>query len=1000
MAMVTIKINNRTLQCQEGDTIVDVAREHGIFIPTICYLGGCSPTLACKMCMGETKDGKRVYTCNTKAKDGLEIFTDTPEIRRERQMIMQTYDVNHPLECGVCDKSGECELQNLTLYTKVAHQEYALIDDEKHEKSWAQALYDPNLCIVCERCVTTCKDNIGEAKLKAGKADLHAPDAYKDSMPKDPYSVWSKKQKSLIDFVSDTPCVDCGECIAVCPVGALTYKDFSYTANAWELQKIPSTCTHCAMGCHIVQEIRHSDTLGTKRVYRVTNDFQFAPICGAARFGFSVFSAVDEASSIEGNARAGVLGAGGFAESSAPAIVQKALDALSNAKALRLGSDASNEEAMLASLLAARYNLAIYNEEARAYQQFLSYLRLNHTLKDLKNSSTIISLGCAFRLQAPGIQYAINNTIRIKKGIKLFYMHPIADALISSFSRSVKHIAYAPNNEEIALGALLLSMQEIIIKALETNANKPSLSSLSGLSGAQNAESSLKDLLESLLKEIKNSEYQEGGNVEKSQVDSGEKVDSGEFETPPAPPKIGYKALESANISLDDLKDLSSIDLSEASIIVGADVLQSVLQERALKMSESENATSPIIAGLALLEKCGAKVFVIPNGSNVAGIARICALEAESSAGAKIDSSNLDSNDLDSDNKRAIIGIRADGDVKWGGYWSDESGALVAKPDFILPAPQQMRATMTNAENRVLPLEQALAYGGYDLASIAHYALSDEVDSSVDSRTLATLRYFANFTLLSEYTRALPRMRGFSPRAHESLPNYYTQGGDDVRGYALDSLIEPNALSNATPRALKATKSTPYNAYVSYPQNLFGELTILDKNMQQKDGIYTSKAQLERLQLKEGQEVALRKVDFALDSGVDSRAQNAESKLDSSMDSALDSGASNTPKSTKASALQIKAKVYIDYGLGDDIWLISPNIAKSWRGLYHLVEVDSSMLANAESKSQDSKAQDSSAFKSIAESRVQDSSAPANLAESRLAESKAKESSTLGDNHG
>lgn len=237
MAEVTITINNQKIRCEEGATIVDVARAHGIYIPTICYLGGCSPTLACKMCMAESPDGKRVYTCNTKAKDGLELLTNTPQIQRERQMIMQTYDVNHPLECGVCDKSGECELQNLTLYTKVAHQDYALPDDEKHEKSWAQALYDPNLCIVCERCVTTCKDNIGEAKLKAGKADLHAPDSYKDSMLKDPYSVWSKKQKSLIEFVGDSPCFDCGECIAVCPVGALTYKDFSYSANAWELQK-------------------------------------------------------------------------------------------------------------------------------------------------------------------------------------------------------------------------------------------------------------------------------------------------------------------------------------------------------------------------------------------------------------------------------------------------------------------------------------------------------------------------------------------------------------------------------------------------------------------------------------------------------------------------------------------------------------------------------------------------------------------------------------------
>ena len=249
MSKITITINGQTLSCNEGESILQIARREGIEIPAICYLSGCSPTMACKLCMVDI-DGKRNYSCNSKAKDGMNIQTHTPEIIKERNAIMQSYDVNHPLQCGVCDKSGECELQNYTLKMQVSTQEYHIKESYKPHKSWAKAVYDPNLCIMCERCATTCKDNLGEAKLKAQKADLEPLDSalWKDSMPKDALSVWSRKQKALIDFVSDTPCFDCGECISVCPVGALSTDDFKYKANAWELKKIESTCIHCPMG--------------------------------------------------------------------------------------------------------------------------------------------------------------------------------------------------------------------------------------------------------------------------------------------------------------------------------------------------------------------------------------------------------------------------------------------------------------------------------------------------------------------------------------------------------------------------------------------------------------------------------------------------------------------------------------------------------------------------------------------------------------------------------
>ena len=125
MSQITITINNQSIQCNEGESILNIARKEGIEIPALCYLSGCSPTMACKLCMVDI-DGKRNYSCNTKAKEGMNILTHTDEINRERNAIMQSYDVNHPLQCGVCDKSGECELQNYTLKMQVSAQEYQI----------------------------------------------------------------------------------------------------------------------------------------------------------------------------------------------------------------------------------------------------------------------------------------------------------------------------------------------------------------------------------------------------------------------------------------------------------------------------------------------------------------------------------------------------------------------------------------------------------------------------------------------------------------------------------------------------------------------------------------------------------------------------------------------------------------------------------------------------------------------------------------------------------
>ena len=242
--MAKITIDGKACECDEGEYILQVARRCGIFIPAMCYLSGATPTLACRLCMVEL-DGKRVYSCNTKAKDGMVIYSRSAEIDAERSAIMQVYCVNHPMACGVCDQSGECELQNLVLLMRVQSQNYAIRDTVREVQNWGLISYDASLCIVCERCITACKDRVGENALKLAPRGGDAIDkAYKDKMPKDAYAVWSKLQKSLISRAQQSDCTSCGECAAVCPTGGLVESAFKYASNAWECERIPASNPH------------------------------------------------------------------------------------------------------------------------------------------------------------------------------------------------------------------------------------------------------------------------------------------------------------------------------------------------------------------------------------------------------------------------------------------------------------------------------------------------------------------------------------------------------------------------------------------------------------------------------------------------------------------------------------------------------------------------------------------------------------------------------------
>ncbi|HZF70450.1 2Fe-2S iron-sulfur cluster-binding protein [Sulfuricurvum sp.] len=416
--MINFTINNQPVTALKGETILQAARKAGFYIPTMCYLEKTTPCASCRLCVVETdKTDGFILSCQTPPTEGLAVTIDSDRLQVERTNIMRLYDVNHPLECGVCDKSGACDLQNKTLEFGVSAQHFSAKDQHRAIEHWGMINYDPALCILCEKCVHVCNEIIGDDAITLQFG------GYKSAV--------IPKNSEALD------CTFCGECIAVCPVGALVSSDFQYTANAWELSQIPATCVHCSAGCSLNYEVKHTSTTNANdRIYRVTNNFEHMTLCGAGRFGFD-FDHQSEKNEAE---------------------FEKAVDAIRNASAIRFSSLITNEEAMILQQLKKMLGIKLYNEEARAYQNFMAAyasvcgkMGFGGSLDAIKQSDGIIVVGGRITTDNPVVRYSMTSAAR-HNGAKVVYMHPIEDTLLQNVV--TQFVKYEVGTEEGVIAML------------------------------------------------------------------------------------------------------------------------------------------------------------------------------------------------------------------------------------------------------------------------------------------------------------------------------------------------------------------------------------------------------------------------------------------------------------------------------------------------------------------------------------------------------------------
>jgi NADH-quinone oxidoreductase subunit G len=266
--IINLTIDGKPVKSMPGTLIINAAKQVGIEIPSFCYYDGLALQAACRMCLVEVeKTPKLQVACTLPVAEGMVVHTDSPTVRESRKGTLEFLLTNHPLDCPVCDKGGECELQDMTF--RYGAGESRFVEQKLHvdEQQWSPVVFfDAPRCILCYRCVRICDEGMGVNALGVINRGAH-----------------SEIAPNHFDHLE---CDECGMCIDICPVGALTSGMYRYKTRPWEMHHVGTVCTHCSNGCKTTLGVRNNEIIrGNNRDQSGING-EFLCIKGRYAFDF------------------------------------------------------------------------------------------------------------------------------------------------------------------------------------------------------------------------------------------------------------------------------------------------------------------------------------------------------------------------------------------------------------------------------------------------------------------------------------------------------------------------------------------------------------------------------------------------------------------------------------------------------------------------------------------------------------------------------------------
>ncbi len=276
-------IDENAYMARPGETILDVGRANGIYIPSLCWTRRTGKTGRCRACVVEVEGTPGLKeSCATEVRDGMVVRTDTETVLAARKLVVELLLSNGKHNCISCEADGRCELQEMAYKLGIEAPAF-LIDTEENEKDESSEgiIRDLDKCILCGRCVTSCNNNVMHQVLDFAWRGTGTRLICDDDKP-----------------MGLSTCVQCGECVQVCPVGALIFKTSKGQARSWEVQKKTVICPYCGVGCSIdvhVKDNRCIWAMGTEENYESLPNQ--AMLCVKGRFGLDYLNRPDRLSS-------------------------------------------------------------------------------------------------------------------------------------------------------------------------------------------------------------------------------------------------------------------------------------------------------------------------------------------------------------------------------------------------------------------------------------------------------------------------------------------------------------------------------------------------------------------------------------------------------------------------------------------------------------------------------------------------------------------------------
>ena len=450
MADVTFIVDGKKLTAPAGTLLIDACRKAGIEIPAFCYYPGLSLQAACRMCVVRQEKVPKLQTaCTTTVAEGQVFITESDEIAQARKATIELLLGNHPLDCPVCDAGGECELQDMTFKYGAGESLYTEAKNHRDEQQWSPAVYfDRPRCILCYRCIRVCGEGMDVWALGVQGRGVS--------------SVITPNGGNQLD------CEQCGMCIDICPVGALTSGSYRYKTRPWEMNHVATVCAHCADGCKVTLGVRqNSDGSEIVRADNrdksgINGDF----LCAKGRFGFDFVESPDRLTRPLVRDNQGKLAETTWEHALrlAAGKLKEIRDSKGGAAIGVIGSNQSTNEENYLLQKFARTVLATNNidhERTADYAAFAQALAGHKnkaaSLRDTATAPAILLIGGNPTEEHPLLAWNLRTNVRLNRG-KLF----IANATPIKLERQAKATLRLPAEGSPTLAAYLSGSDAVI----------------------------------------------------------------------------------------------------------------------------------------------------------------------------------------------------------------------------------------------------------------------------------------------------------------------------------------------------------------------------------------------------------------------------------------------------------------------------------------------------------------------------------------------------------